>query len=163
MLDTVEAPRYVVKDRRNDIYIPLEHFRVDLSRVVSVSFHGFWTKEVVTVYSVEIVNGLPEGVKVPGKVENGRMVLRCSRENAFAFGIDDGDPRFARQIMDILEEEKVFVTFFVVANGLRDESTNFSSVYREMRRRGHQIALHSDSHPKYVVLLSSPLFGWNES
>lgn len=143
--DTVDAGRYAMM---NEIYVPLEHFSIDQSRVVSVSFHGFYTRDPVTLYKVEIVQGLPGGFPRPGKVPNGRMVLRCSRPNSFAFGIDDGQPQYAQEVMKVLEEEGVLVTFFVVATGLRDKDTNFSSVYREMLGRGHQIALHSNSHPK---------------
>lgn len=149
--DTVEAGRYA---RMNEIYVPLEHFSIDQSRVVSVSFHGFYTKETLTLFKVEIVQGLPGGFPVPKeKIDNGRMVLRCSRPGSFAFGIDDGQPEFAQEVMRIVEEENVNVTFFVVGGGLRDQETNFSSVYREMLKRGHQIALHSDSHPKFVAAL----------
>lgn len=103
---------------------------------------------------MEIVQGLPGGFPVPKeKIDNGRMVLRCSRPGSFAFGIDDGQPEFAQEVMRIVEEENVNVTFFVVGGGLRDQETNFSSVYREMLKRGHQIALHSDSHPKFVAAL----------
>lgn len=137
----------------SEIYVPLEHFSIDQSRVVSVSFHGFFTKEPLTLYKVEIVQGLPGGFPRPKKEPNGRMVLRCSRPNSFAFGIDDGQPQFAQDVMRILEEEGILVTFFVVANGLKDPETNFSAVYREMLNKGHQIALHSNSHPKWVFHL----------
>lgn len=143
--DTVEAARYA---KGNDIYIPLSHFNIDQSRVVSVSFNGFYTKESVKLYKIEIVKHLPSKFSVPVKVPNGNMVLRCTRPNSFAFGIDDGQPWLAREIMEILEDEDVYVTFFVVGAGLRDRETNFTQVYREMHRRGHQIALHSDTHRK---------------
>jgi hypothetical protein len=143
--DSVEAARYT---SGNEIYVPLSHFHIDQSRVLSVSFNGFYTKESLTLYKVEIVPELPMGLRVPNRLANGRMVLRCTRPNSFAFGIDDGQPRFAQEVMDILEKENILVTFFVVGAGLRDEETNFTQVYREMLRRGHQIALHSNTHRK---------------
>ena len=87
---------------------------------------------------------VPEAAMDSGKVQKLAELLNKFKESG------DRTLIFSQftQVMDILEDEKIFVTFFVVAGGLRDESTNFSSVYREMRRRGHQIALHSDSHPK---------------
>lgn len=144
--DTVEAKRYLTS--KNDVYVPLSHFAIDLSKVVSVSFNGFYTEESVTLHRIEVVGALPPGASLPSKLPNGRMILRCSRPNSFAFGIDDGQPQFAQDVMRILEEEKVLVTFFVVGAGLRDRETNFTQVYREMLRRGHQVALHSNTHRK---------------
>ncbi|OJJ34106.1 hypothetical protein ASPWEDRAFT_69841 [Aspergillus wentii DTO 134E9] len=143
--DTVEAGRYA---RGNEIYVPLEHFQIDQSRVVSVSFNGFYSRESLTLYKVEIIPDLPKSVPTPSKLPSGQMALRCSRPNSFAFGIDDGQPRFAQEVMKILEEEGILVTFFVVGAGLRNEETNFTRVYREMLKRGHQIALHSTTHQK---------------
>ncbi|KAF7121851.1 hypothetical protein CNMCM5793_009405 [Aspergillus hiratsukae] len=104
---------------------------VEAARVLSVSFNGFYTKESLTLYKVEIVPELPMGLRVPNRLAN-----------------DDGQPRFAQKVMDILEKEGILVTFFVVGMGLRDEETNFTQVYREMLRRGHQVALHSNTHRK---------------
>ena len=143
--DTVEAKRYA---KGNHIYVPLSHFNIDKKRVVSVSFNGFYTEESVTLHRIEIVKHLPRHYSVPVKLPNGNMILKCTRPNSFAFGIDDGQPYYAQEIMEILEEEDILVTFFVVGRGLRENDTNFTQVYREMLRRGHQIALHSNTHRK---------------
>ena len=148
--DTVEARRYA---KGNHIYVPLSHFSIDKKRVVSVSFNGFYTDESVTLHKIEIVKHLPRHYSVPVKLPNGKMILKCTRPNSFAFGIDDGQPYYAQEIMEILEEEDVLVTFFVVGRGLREKDTNFTNVYKEMLRRGHQIALHSNTHRKYVLPL----------
>jgi len=147
--DTVEAARYA---NGNDIYVPLEHFIIDKSRAISISFHGFYTTEDLALFKVEIVPHIPHDFKVPKKLPSGTMLLKCKRPNSFAFGIDDGQPWFAQEVMRILEEEDILVTFFVVAGGLTNEETNFTAVYNEMLRRGHQVALHSYTHPKYVKL-----------
>ncbi|KKA22934.1 Polysaccharide deacetylase [Rasamsonia emersonii CBS 393.64] len=143
--DSVEASRYSLDD---DIYVPLSHFSIDMSRVMSVSFHGFYTKDEVTLYKVEIVPSIPAGFTVPEKLETGSLILKCKRPNSFAFGIDDGDPQLAQEVMHILEEEDILVTFFVVGNGLEAPDTNLTEVYREMIHRGHQVALHTYTHPK---------------
>ncbi|KAL4918628.1 hypothetical protein BDW62DRAFT_210454 [Aspergillus aurantiobrunneus] len=141
--DSIETERYA---RGNDIYVPLDHFDVDQSRTVSVAFHGFYSQEVLTLYKVEIVSEPPQGSYVPPKLETGKLFLHCTKPNSFAFGIDDGMPHLVQDVMKILEEEDVLVTFFVVGAGLRDKEANFSQVYTEMLRRGHQVALHSDTH-----------------
>ncbi|PGH13286.1 hypothetical protein AJ80_06397 [Polytolypa hystricis UAMH7299] len=147
--DSIEAARYA---RGNDIYIPIWHFNIDLSRTVAVSFHGFYTQESLRLYKVEITASLPWDFYVPDKLPSGTVVLKCRRPNSFAFGIDDGKPKYAREVMDILEEEGVKVTFFAVGNGLVDPFAPFQQVYREMSERGHQIALHSYSHPRLESL-----------
>lgn len=141
--DSIETERYA---RGNDIYVPLSHFEIDQSRTVSISFHGFFSEEMLSLYKVEIVPELPMGFYVPPKLETGKLFFHCTKPNSFAFGIDDGMPHLVQDVMKILEEEKILVTFFVVGAGLRDKEANLSDVYKEMLQRGHQIALHSDTH-----------------
>lgn len=139
---------------KKELFIPLSHFRIDQNRVVSVSFSGFYTNKSITLHRVEIVSNVPPPTeennhfKIPEKLPTGELILRCTRPNSFAFGIDDGSPRFAQEVMRILDEENVRVTFFAVGAGLRDTTTNLTSFYREMLTKGHQVALHSNTHPK---------------
>ncbi|KAJ5624382.1 Glycoside hydrolase/deacetylase beta/alpha-barrel [Penicillium lagena] len=143
---------------KTELYIPLSHFHIEQNRVMSVSFHGFYTQEPITLHRVEIVPMVPspspenEYFRIPSKLPSGRLVFRCSRPGSFAFGIDDGQPQLAQEVMQILDREDVRVTFFVVGAGLRDPETNFTQVYREMLQKGHQIALHSNTHPKMEAL-----------
>ncbi|EED13724.1 polysaccharide deacetylase, putative [Talaromyces stipitatus ATCC 10500] len=146
-MDSVEASRYTT-DGGGDIYVPLSHFYIDLKRASSIAFHGFYKDEETVLHKVEIVKHLPRDVDVPRKLPTGSMVLTCKRPNSFAFGIDDGDPRLAQKVMEILDDEDIKVTFFVVGQGLRDPSTNLTEVYSEMIEKGHQVALHSDTHPR---------------
>jgi hypothetical protein len=144
--DSVEASRYA---KGSDIYVPLSHFAIDQSRVLSVSFQGFYTRDKFILYKVEIVPYVPHDFpSIPRKLATGKLVLRCLRPNSFAFGIDDGQPGLAQEAMRILKEEDILVTFFVVGNSLENSRTNFSDVYEDMMERGHQIALHSYTHPK---------------
>ena len=169
--DSVQASRYVMRTKSQsnpqspasldlaELFIPLSHFRIDHNRVLSISFSGFYTSQPLTLHRVEFVPTVPPPsqsngyFQIPEKLNTGTFVLRCSRPNSFAFGIDDGDPMYAQEVMRILDAEDVRVTFFVVGAGLRDSSTNFTRFYREMLRKGHQVAFHSNSHPKYVSSL----------
>jgi len=54
--------------------------------------------------------------------------------------------------MQIVREEGIKVTFFTVGAPLLDPGTNLSNVYKEMFSQGHQIALHSFTHPKMESL-----------
>ncbi|KAM5442563.1 hypothetical protein MferCBS31731_002442 [Microsporum ferrugineum] len=142
--DSVEASRYA---NGEDIYVPLSHFNIDFTRANAIGFHGFYTREEVTLFKVEIISTPPGAVNTPQKLPTGTLVLKCKRPNSFAFGIDDGQPQYAQEVMKILAEEDILVTFFTVGNGLLDESANFTNVYKEMLGRGHQVALHTFSHP----------------
>lgn len=145
---------------KTELYIPLSHFGIDHRRVVSTSFTGFYTNEPITLHRVEIVPTVPppslenNHFAIPTKLPSGTLVLRCSVPNSFAFGIDDGQPQYAQEVMKILDEENVRVTFFVVGAGLSDPTTNFTKFYREMLKKGHQVALHSNTHPKYGYITS---------
>lgn len=143
--DSLEAARY---SNGKDIYIPLHHFTIDFSKANSVAVHGFYTEEPVTLYTIEVVSDIPEDTHIPEKLPSGIMAVSCKRPNSFAFGIDDGRPEFAREVMQILAEEDIKVTFFTVGNGLVDPTSNFTSMYHEMLWRGHQVALHTYSHPR---------------
>ncbi|EEP75557.1 conserved hypothetical protein [Uncinocarpus reesii 1704] len=143
--DSVEAARYA---HGEDIYIPLSHFNIDFSRVNSVAFNGFYTNESITLYKIEITPDVPKDIDIPKKRPSGTLALKCKRPNSFAFGIDDGNPVFAREVMQILKEEDIKVTFFTVGSGLLDRTTNFTAMYHDMLYHGHQVALHSFSHPR---------------
>ncbi|KAJ5116306.1 Glycoside hydrolase/deacetylase beta/alpha-barrel, partial [Penicillium angulare] len=145
---------------KTELFIPLSHFHINHNRVVSVSFSGFYTNESLTLHRVEIVSNIPPPSPnnnkfiIPEKAPSGKLILRCSRPNSFAFGIDDGQPQYAQEVMRILDEEDVKVTFFAVGAGLRDSTTNFTTFYKEMMKKGHQVALHSNTHPKMEALPS---------
>lgn len=153
--DSVEASRYA---QGPNIYIPLSHFDIDQSRALSVSFSGFYTTDEVTLYLVEITDTIPVWFDIPEKLPTGTLVQKCKRPNSFAFGIDDGLPELAQEAMRILKEEDILVTFFTVGSGLEDPDANFTSVYQEMLERGHQVALHTYTHPPYGSEFSST--GW---
>ncbi|OJD19504.1 hypothetical protein AJ78_00573 [Emergomyces pasteurianus Ep9510] len=142
--DDVEAQRYM---QDNDIYIPISHFNVDYTRALSVSFKGFYLPETLKVSKVEITATRPSNFPAPEKLPTGTLWLRCKRPNSFAFGIDDGSPHLGRRMMEILSSEGINATFFTVGNGLAIPSSGWSDLYKDMVANGHQVALHTWSHP----------------
>lgn len=142
--DTIEASRYA---QDGHIYVPVSHFEINFERASSVSFHGFYTSQSVRVYRVEFVDKLPRKFHVPEKLPSGELVLKCKRPNSFAFGVDDGIPSLAQEVMEIFKDEDILVTFFTVGNALEEPGNNFTQVYTEMLKRGHQVALHTYTHP----------------
>ena len=155
--DSAEAGRYA---KNGHIYIPINHFKIDLTRVIGFALKGFHTKDSVTLSVIEIVSSVPSGVTIPKKDETGNLIFACKRPNSFAFAIDDGQPSLAQEVLKIIREENVKVTFFTVGAPLLDASTNLTNVYKEMMAAGHQLALHSFTHPKMEGLPDYTSIDW---
>ncbi|KAI1452744.1 carbohydrate esterase family 4 protein [Annulohypoxylon moriforme] len=158
--DSLEAQRYATD---TDIYIPLDHFNVNRSRAIGFAFKGFYSTESTVFSKIEIVNEVPEDFTVPEKLPSGTFVFSCKRPNSFAFAIDDGDPVFAQQVMKTIDDAGITVTFFTVGAPLRDPTTNLSAIYNEMASKGHQIALHSYTHPPLEGLPDEASIDWEYS
>jgi len=155
--DSIEASRYA-KD--GHIYIPMSHFKVELTRSIGFALKGFYKADPVTLSVIEIVPSVAQGTIIPNKLETGDLVFACKRPNSFAFAIDDGSPEYAQEVMKIVKEENIKVTFFTVGAPLLDPSTNLTNVYREMQSQGHQVALHSQTHPKMEGLPDYSSIDW---
>ncbi|KAL2266872.1 hypothetical protein VTJ83DRAFT_4149 [Remersonia thermophila] len=156
--DSLEAARYAVSP--TDIYMPLSHFRVNLTRAIGVALKGFYTTDATTITKIEIVPSPPAGYRPPAKLASGRLVFACSRPNSFAFAIDDGDPKYAARVMDTIRQAGIPVTFFTVGLPLLDAANGLAAAYRDMAARGHQIALHSYTHPKMEGLPDDAAIDW---
>ena len=155
--DSAEASRYA---NNGNIYIPLNHFNVDFSRVIGFALKGFYKTDAVTLSVIEIVSSVPAGTTIPSKDETGDLIFACKRPNSFAFAIDDGAPDLAQDVLKIIREENVKVTFFTVGAPLIDQSTNLTNVYKEMAAAGHQLAMHSYTHPKMEGLPDYASIDW---
>ena len=135
--DSLETSRYAAN---GNIYIPINHFNIDLTKALAFSFHGFYTTTPVTFSKIEIVDVVPPGFTIPSKLPSGDFLFQCTRPNSFAFGIDDGSPELAQQVIQTVKKYNISVTFFTLGMPLLDPTTNLSLVYREMKSLGHQIA-----------------------
>lgn len=157
--DDVEARRYA---SATDIYIPLSHFNIVKTRVIGIALKAFQTTTATVVSKIEIVPTVPSSFTgtISAKVPTAPLFFACTRPNSFAFAIDDGSPDLAQQVMAIVKEAGIKVTFFTVGAPLLDASTNLTNVYAEMLSQGHQIALHSFTHPKMEALPTSADIDW---
>jgi peptidoglycan/xylan/chitin deacetylase (PgdA/CDA1 family) len=155
--DSAEASRYA---KNGHIYIPMSHFKVDLTRTIGFALKGFYSSEPVTLSVIEIVPSVPADFGIPPKDETGQLIFACKRPNSFAFAIDDGVPELAQEVLKIIREEDIKVTFFTVGAPLMDKSTNLTNVYKEMMAAGHQIAMHSYTHPKMEGLPDYASIDW---
>jgi peptidoglycan/xylan/chitin deacetylase (PgdA/CDA1 family) len=155
--DSLEAARYATA---TDIYIPMNHFNINKTRAIGIALKGFYKPDPVTLAKIEIVKSVPANFKIPTKLPSGNLIFACKRPNSFAFAIDDGSPEYAQEVLSIIKEENIKVTFFTVGAPLLDPSTNLSNVYNEMVSAGHQIALHSYTHPKMESLPDYAAIDW---
>lgn len=155
--DSAEVSRYA---KNGHIYIPINHFNIELSRVIGFALKGFYSSDPVTLSVIEIVSSVPAGTIIPSKAATGNLIFSCKRPNSFAFAIDDGIPSLAQDVLKIIREENIKVTFFTVGAPLLDQSTNLTNVYKEMRAAGHQLALHSFTHPKMESLPDYASIDW---
>ncbi|KAL2169806.1 hypothetical protein VTG60DRAFT_5625 [Thermothelomyces hinnuleus] len=156
--DSLEAARYATA---SDMYIPINHFNVDLTRVIGFALKGFYGTEPTRLTKIEIVDELPEDWPgVPPKLASGRLVFSCTRPDSFAFAIDDGDPALAPRVMEIVQQADIPVTFFTVGLPLLDSTNGLADIYKTMAARGHQIALHSYTHPPLEGLPNDAAIDW---
>ncbi|GJN79991.1 hypothetical protein PLIIFM63780_003515 [Purpureocillium lilacinum] len=155
--DSLEAGRYAVG---NDIYIPISHFKINLQRATSIAIRGVYSTDPFVLTKVEIIPSIPPGVGIPPKLPSGTLVFACTRPNSFAFGIDDGNPKYAARLAQIIRDAGIKVTFFAVGAVLENPSTGMASFYQQLKDEGHQIALHSYSHPRMEGLPSIDSIDW---
>lgn len=155
--DSLEAGRYATG---SDIYIPISHFNINLQRVSSVAIRSVYSTESFVLTKIEIVPSIPSGVSIPSKLPSGTLVFSCTRPNSFAFGIDDGNPRYSARLAQIIRDAGIKVTFFALGAVLEDDSTGMATLYKQLKSEGHQIALHSYTHPRMEELPSNAAIDW---
>ena len=155
--DSLEAARYA---SATDIYIPINHFNINLTRSIGFNLRGFYSTEPTYISKIEIVDKVPNGWIMPSKLPSGRLVFACTRPNSFAFAIDDGDPKYAKRVMDIVAQANIPVTFFTVGLPLLDTNNGLAKYYKDFAAKGHQIALHSYTHPKMEGLPDIASIDW---
>jgi len=65
-----------------------------------------------------------------------------TEEKVVALTFDDGPSRFTPALLDVLKEEKVYATFFVLGN----RAAKHPRTLRRLQREGHLVALHGSTH-----------------
>ncbi|CAI6095107.1 unnamed protein product [Clonostachys chloroleuca] len=78
-------------------------------------------------------------------------ITNCSEPGTLALTFDDGPYNYTDHVLDVLKQQQVKATFFIVGNNLGkgqidDESTGWPKVLRRMHADGHQLASHSWTH-----------------
>ena len=79
-----------------------------------------------------------------------RLPDSAATRNEIALTIDDGpDPIITPQVLNILDEHGVKVTFFCIG----EKAARYPELCRQIVQRGHTIENHSQGHPLYFSLL----------
>jgi peptidoglycan/xylan/chitin deacetylase (PgdA/CDA1 family) len=149
--DSVQASRYAANNG-TDIYIPMSHFKIDMPRATAFALESFVTNDTTYIYKMELLPPTllpvtaPKGVP---KLESGVIRVGCQKRGMIAFGIDDGAPSLLQRTLGIIKEENIPVTMFVTGTALTlpEEDGNFTLAYQELLKLGHQVAIHTMSHP----------------
>lgn len=137
--DIVNAADYFTDGKH--LYIPLANFNINKEYVMAVSFRAFRDPNTPTTFNlVEIIelplDGIP-GFPIPEKKATEPLYFHCTKKNSIGFGIDEGRPDLARELMRILDEENIKVTFFVLGSQLNDPGT--TKFYIDAKNKGHQV------------------------
>ncbi|KAF9572717.1 hypothetical protein EC968_009532 [Mortierella alpina] len=83
----------------------------------------------------------------------GMVYTTCKTPNTFSISFDDGPSQWTHELLDLLDQENLKVTFFV--NGNNDGciyDPKVQSVLKRAFQSGHQIASHTWSHPQLTKL-----------
>ena len=81
------------------------------------------------------------------KSAKGRVVFAVqTKQKVFALTFDDGpQPRYTRQVLDILKQNKIRATFFLIGKMVKE----YPNIAREVAAEGHVIGNHTWSHPSH--------------
>lgn len=82
------------------------------------------------------------------------VYVRCVDPNIVALTFDDGPSQYTPKLLDILDQEDVKATFFVLARNLDPAySKHYAKnqhTLKEIVKRGHLFGSHSYNHPNFV-------------
>jgi peptidoglycan/xylan/chitin deacetylase (PgdA/CDA1 family) len=140
-----------------DVYIPIFHLGIDLKRARSISINSFRDTSPLVISKIEIVDTVPLNIIIPAKFPQSPLVFKCTVPNSLAFGIDNGDPKLAQRVLNILKSEDVKVTFFPLGFPMADASNNFTFFYKDALAQGHELGIHSHTHPALTTIPDSEL------
>ena len=83
-------------------------------------------------------------------------IYKCVHPGHISFTLDDGPSPFTESYLDILNEENVKATFFVI--GVNIDSAYKKSLLKRILADGHTIGSHTWSHPSLPTLSENQIF-----
>ena len=145
---------WYLNSERNRAIIPIAVLSagINLGKISSVAFKYFRTFASIKVNSIRIIREAPNGWILPPIYPQAPLHFDCKIPGDIALGIDNGLPRLTQQVLQILKDENIKATFFVLGTPLKDSSNNFTLAYLDAMTNGHTIGHHSNSHPYFNTL-----------
>jgi len=84
-----------------------------------------------------------------------KVISTCARKNSIALTFDDGPSLYYEKILDILKDNDIKATFFLIGNKINDTNLTFT---KRAIKEGHNIGSHTYSHPHLPSLKESGKF-----
>ncbi|TFK68114.1 glycoside hydrolase/deacetylase [Pluteus cervinus] len=87
-------------------------------------------------------------------------ITQCPQKGTFGLSFDDGPAPYTPDLLDFLDQQKLKATFFVVGSRVYYRPDLLRKQYME----GHQIAVHTWSHPELTTLTNEQIIaelGWS--
>jgi peptidoglycan/xylan/chitin deacetylase (PgdA/CDA1 family) len=84
-------------------------------------------------------------VSVSAQDEGPGFITKCAKPGFVALTFDDGPSPFTPKLLGYLKKSSIRATFFVLAKHINEK--NGKEILKDTYEAGHQIALHSDTHP----------------
>ncbi len=89
-------------------------------------------------------------------LEDFGVYVRCIDPGVVALTYDDGPSPFTSELLDILDAEKIKVTFFILVRKLdphiEPRWKENQQILRDIVKRGHLIGSHSYNHPNFIQI-----------
>ncbi|KAG0243227.1 hypothetical protein B0O80DRAFT_385066 [Mortierella sp. GBAus27b] len=91
---------------------------------------------------------LATAVTAQGPTPDPRRIEKCTKPGLVAWTFDDGPDQYNTELLNILDESQVKVTFYMLGSMIAKNAANQASL-KEILKRGHQLASHSYSHTNF--------------
>jgi peptidoglycan/xylan/chitin deacetylase (PgdA/CDA1 family) len=125
----------------------LKHLQIQLARIRSIAFSWFRNFNTVQINRIALVDGVPSNYRGIQNVPRSPLISECIVPNSVAFGIDNGNPKLAQRVLELLDQSKIKATLFPLGITFYDKTNNLTEFYLDAITRGHEVGLHSWSHP----------------
>ena len=114
-----------------------------------------WNDELIETIESEVESFVLDNLPVreaSQKYGLPKVIEKCVRKGDIALTFDDGVSRVTQEVLNILKNENVKATFFILGNTLDSPTLGeefAKNILSQMIQNGHVVASHSYSHPNF--------------
>jgi peptidoglycan/xylan/chitin deacetylase (PgdA/CDA1 family) len=147
----------IIQPIQQEIIQPIEHqiqpVQEEIIQPIQEQIQQPIQEEIVQPIQQEIAQPIQEQIipqqqdiqsLISQRPELGRIIRTCNAPGRLALTFDDGPLDNTPQLLDVLRNEGIRATFFVV--GQNQGSSNWASLVRRIFQEGHQVGSHTLSH-----------------